>query len=77
MKSMQFVFVFASSMTSLTSFTPDEIALNWKNGTFNVLAMICAIVVFPVPGGPQSIIEGIFPCSIAVRKMLPFPVRCC
>src|SRR3954469_23512667 len=38
--------------------------------------MILAIVVLPVPGGPQRIMEGILPCSIAVRRMLPLPVRC-
>src|SRR5689334_20504359 len=34
------------------------------------------MVVFPVPGGPHRIIEGTFPCSIAVLRMLPLPVRC-
>jgi hypothetical protein len=36
-----------------------------------------AMVVFPVPGAPQRIMDGILPCSMAVRKMLPLPVRCC
>lgn len=35
-----------------------------------------AMVVFPTPGGPQRIMEGIRPCSITLRKMLPLPVRC-
>src|SRR4030095_9210076 len=39
--------------------------------------MMWAMVVFPVPGAPQRIMDGILPCSIAVRKMLPLPVRCC
>jgi hypothetical protein len=64
-------------MISLTSFTPALMALSIKKGASSVLAIIFAIVVLPVPGGPQSIIEGILPCSIAVRKMLPLPVRCC
>ena len=28
------------------------------------------------PGGPQRIMEGILPCSRAVRRILPLPVRC-
>jgi len=32
---------------------------------------------FTVPGGPQRIIEGGLPCSMAVRNTLPLPVRCC
>jgi hypothetical protein len=35
------------------------------------------MVVLPLPGGPQKIIEGIVAFSIAVRRMLPFPARCC
>ena len=35
-----------------------------------------AIVVLPVPGGPHNIIDGILPCSIAVRKILFLPVKC-
>src|ERR1035438_5674339 len=35
-----------------------------------------AIVVFPIPGGPHNIIEGTLLPAMAVRSMLPFPVRC-
>src|SRR4051812_1141212 len=34
------------------------------------------MVVFPTPGGPHKIIEGNLPFSMAVRRILPFPVRC-
>jgi hypothetical protein len=34
------------------------------------------MVVLPVPGGPQRIMEGILPFSMAVRRMLPLPARC-
>ncbi len=47
-----------------------------KEGRCSVCAIILAIVVLPVPGGPHKIIEGTLPCSIAVRKMLPLPARC-
>lgn len=35
------------------------------------------MVVLPTPGGPHKIMLGTLPFSIAVRKMLPLPVRCC
>jgi len=35
------------------------------------------MVVLPTPGGPHKIMEGILPCSMAVRRILPLPVRCC
>jgi hypothetical protein len=38
--------------------------------------MIFAMVVLPVPGGPQKIMEGTELISIATRRMLPLPVRC-
>lgn len=41
-----------------------------------MLAMMLAMVVFPVPGGPHKIMDGILPFSIAVRRMLLLPVRC-
>lgn len=41
-----------------------------------MLAIMLAMVVFPVPGGPHRIMEGILPFSMAVRKMLFLPVRC-
>ena len=34
------------------------------------------MVVLPTPGGPHKIMEGIFPFSMDVRKILPLPVRC-
>ena len=44
----------ASEITSLTSFTPDEIADNSTNFRLEALAIIWAIVVFPLPGGPHN-----------------------
>src|SRR5436190_22791799 len=38
--------------------------------------MILAMVVLPTPGGPHKIIDGTTPWSIALRNILPFPVRC-
>ena len=34
------------------------------------------MVVLPTPGGPHKIMEGSLPLSIAVRSMLPLPVKC-
>ena len=39
--------------------------------------MMVARVVLPMPGGPQSIIEGMWPDSISVRSTAPLPTRCC
>lgn len=66
----------ACSITSRTSLTPELMALKVKNGAFKVCAIILAMVVLPVPGGPHKIMDGSLPCSMAVRKMLPLPVRC-
>jgi hypothetical protein len=43
---------------------------------FNEWAIILAMVVLPVPGGPHKIRDGIFPPSMAVRRMLPLSARC-
>ena len=37
--------------------------------------MTFAMVVLPTPGGPHNIMEGIFPFSTAVLRILPLPVR--
>ena len=49
------------------SFTPEFIALSIKKGRCDSCAIICARVVFPVPGGPQKINEGIIPLAYQVR----------
>ena len=41
-----------------------------------MLAMICASVVFPTPGGPQRIKEEMRPAAIILRKTAPGPTRC-
>ena len=51
-------------MTSLISFTPEFIALSLKKGRSDSLEIIFANVVLPIPGGPQSIKEGITPLLI-------------
>jgi hypothetical protein len=35
-----------------------------------------AKVVFPTPGGPQKIMDGITPDSMALRSTAVFPMRC-
>src|SRR5690606_40518598 len=47
-------------LTSRTSLTPDLIALKLKNGRSSSLAIKYARLVFPTPGGPHNIMEGIF-----------------
>jgi len=39
--------------------------------------MIFAKVVLPIPGGPQSIKEGIIPCLIKLVKTPFLPTKCC
>ncbi len=51
-------------------------ALSVKNDACKTWAMILAMVVLPTPGGPHKIMEGSLPLSIAVRRMLPLPVKC-
>ena len=48
-------------MTSLMSFTPLLMALSLKNGLCDAVEIISARVVFPVPGGPHNIKEGMVP----------------
>ena len=66
----------ASSITSLTSFTPLETAESLKNFLPEFSEIISAKVVFPVPGGPQKIRELSVSFS-SIFRMVPFlPVRC-
>src|SRR2546426_7871562 len=64
-----------SSMIFLSSATPDATAEIATNREFVRFAPIAARVVFPVPGGPQRIIDGSCPASIALRSTRPFPTR--
>ena len=66
----------AFSMVSLTSLTPECTALNAKKGLFSVFAIIPARVVFPTPGGPHNMNEGIFPDSITFLSSALRPTRC-
>ena len=49
-----------------------DVAENVTNRARVVLAMIRASVVFPEPGGPQKIIEGMRSLSMALRRKRPF-----
>jgi len=71
-----FLYILALSITSLTSFTPEFMALNEKNGLSWVCEIIKDSVVFPTPGGPQKIMLGMFPLSIALRSTAPSPTKC-
>src|SRR5438045_6540738 len=70
------VVYFEGAIASRTYFTPELMELKVKKATCNVFAIMFAMVVFPVPGGPHRIIDGIFPCSMAVLRILPRPARC-
>ena len=65
----------ARSITSRTSFTPLVTALSVKNGVSRRLAIICARVVLPTPGGPQSMNEEMCPESIILRNTPPSPTK--
>ena len=65
----------ALSITSLTSFTPALTADNVKNSRLRDLATILERVVFPTPGGPQSMNDDKFPVSIMFLRMHPLPIR--
>ena len=67
---------FASATTSRISFTPDSTAESARKRAFAYAATSRPRVVFPVPGGPQKIIEWARPASIATRNGLPGPKRC-
>ena len=56
--------------------TPSVTALNGTNTRCDVRATRCASVVFPLPGGPQKIIEPGTPRSIASRRGLPGASKC-
>ena len=47
-----------------------------QKGVSSLLAMICARVVLPTPGGPQRINEEMRPASIIFRKIAPGPTKC-
>ena len=66
----------ARSITSRTSFTPLLTALNWKNCRFTCLEIIKAKVVLPTPGGPQNIMDGTRPVSMARRNTAFSPMIC-
>ena len=66
----------ASSITSLTSFTPEETAESLKNFLPEVEEIISAKVVFPVPGGPHKMRELSVSFSSILRMVPLFPVRC-
>ena len=65
----------AFSITCRTSFTPALTALSVWNGAFTWFAMILANAVFPTPGGPQNIMDGIIPEAMAFRKIAPSPTK--
>ena len=50
-------------------------ALSEKKARWVSLAIMCAKVVFPVPGGPQKISEGVTPFSICMRRAPFSPTR--
>ncbi len=66
----------ASSTIFLKSATPALTALTGLKWEEVMFAMIFASVVLPLPGGPQSINEGIWPLSINWRKACPLPTIC-
>ena len=56
--------------------TPSDTALKGTNARALVVATSRASVVFPVPGGPQKIIDPGTPRSMASRNGLPGPSTC-
>src|SRR3990172_7615753 len=58
------------------SATPALTALTGLKKELVLLAMTLARVVLPLPGGPQRIIEGSRPPSIAFLSTRPSPTRC-
>ncbi len=67
----------ARSATSRTSFTPAVTADNGSNAFSVAPATRRAIVVLPVPGGPQRITDESRSASMSTRSGLPGPSRCC
>ena len=66
---------FAFSIISLTSLTPELMALSVKKGRLDVAAIMFARVVLPIPGGPQNIIDGSIPCLISWVKTPFSPIK--
>ena len=66
----------ACCMTARISLMPLVTAEKSINSAFVRLAMMCASVVFPTPGGPQKIIDETPSVSIRRRSTLPGPSRC-
>src|SRR6266851_5360408 len=66
----------ASTITCLISLIPESTAENSMKLACVRCAMIFASVVFPVPGGPQKIIETASSLSMASRSGLPGASRC-
>ncbi|MDT4846980.1 hypothetical protein FQZ97_810250 [compost metagenome] len=67
----------ACSTASRMSFTPPSTALMLRNCASKASAMSRAMVVLPVPGGPQRMQECGWPDSKAMRSDMPGPSRCC
>ena len=61
----------ASSISALMSLIDDDVAENVTNRACVVRAMMRASVVFPDPGGPQKIIDGMRSFSMALRRNRP------
>ena len=68
---------FARAMTARTSSTRADTADSSSNAPPVRAATIRAMVVFPVPGGPNRIIDGDRSSSIARRSADPGPSTCC
>jgi len=66
----------ASAQTSFRSLIPLITALICTKWASVVFAMICANVVFPVPGGPERMMEESVSCSMAERSAVPSPTTC-
>ena len=65
----------AWAITSRISLMPLVTALKFTNSAWVLFAIIPASVVFPTPGGPQKIMDGMRSCSMSWRKSFPFPKR--
>ena len=67
----------ARSAASRTSFTPAVTAESGSNALLVAPATSRAIVVLPVPGGPQSTTDESRSASMSTRSGRPGPRRCC
>ena len=63
----------ARSTASRMSFTPPSTALMLRNCASKASAISRAMVVLPVPGGPQRMQECGWPDSKAMRSGMPGP----